>query len=224
MRRSFTIVSIGAHSLVMAALLLSQLLADSALPAPHRPLLFDNVSFMPVDVQLPKPRVAAPATTHEAVSANAAPVIPPAGIAPETERDRDPSPPSIGTISGGEPGPPSAIVDGVGGTGVVAPTPPPPPAPVRLHSGMKAPVKIVHVAPVYPSIAQSARVQGVVILEAVLDAKGRVDSVRVLRSIPLLDQAAVDAVQQWRFTPALLNGQAVPVVMTVTVDFTLQGR
>jgi protein TonB len=89
---------------------------------------------------------------------------------------------------------------------------------------MKAPVKTVHVAPVYPAIAQSARVQGVVILEAVLDARGRVDSVRVLRSIPLLDQAAVDAVQQWRFTPALLNGQAVPVVMTVTVDFTLQGR
>ena len=74
----------------------------------------------------------------------------------------------------------------------------------------------------YPAIAQSARVQGVVILEAVLDANGRVDSVRVLRSIPLLDQAAVDAVRQWRFTPALLNNEAVPVVMTVTVNFALQ--
>jgi protein TonB len=83
-------------------------------------------------------------------------------------------------------------------------------------------VKIFDVAPVYPAIARTARVQGVVILEAVLDAKGRVESVRVLRSIPLLDQAAVDAVQQWRFTPALLNSQAVPVVMTVTVNFRLQ--
>jgi protein TonB len=89
---------------------------------------------------------------------------------------------------------------------------------------MKAPLKIVHVAPVYPAIARSARVQGVVILEAVLDVKGRVESVRVLRSIPLLDQAAVDAVQQWRFTPALLNNEPVPVVMTVTVNFTLQDR
>jgi protein TonB len=58
----------------------------------------------------------------------------------------------------------------------------------------------------------------------VLDANGRVDSVRVLRSIPLLDQAAVDAVRQWRFTPALLNNEAVPVVMTVTVNFALQDR
>ena len=66
--------------------------------------------------------------------------------------------------------------------------------------------------------------QGVVILEAVIDAKGAVASVRVLRSIPLLDQAAVDAVQQWRFTPALLNSEPVPVVMTVTVNFTLQDR
>ena len=87
---------------------------------------------------------------------------------------------------------------------------------------MKAPQKIVDVAPAYPAIARNARVQGVVILEAVLDAKGRVESVRVLRSIPLLDQAAVDAVQQWRFTPALLNNEPVPVVMTVTVNFTLQ--
>ena len=61
-----------------------------------------------------------------------------------------------------------------------------------------------------------------VILETVIDANGGVESVRVLRSVSLLDQAAVDAVKQWRFTPAMLNGQAVPVVMTVTVNFTLQ--
>ena len=54
------------------------------------------------------------------------------------------------------------------------------------------------------------------------NAQGGIESVRVLRSIPVLDQAAVDAVQQWRYTPGLLNGQAVPVVMTVTVNFRLQ--
>jgi protein TonB len=89
---------------------------------------------------------------------------------------------------------------------------------------MKAPVKIADVPPIYPALSRNAHIQGVVILEAVLDAKGRVESVRVLRSVPTLDQAAVDAVQQWRFTPALLNGQPVPVVMTVTVNFTLQDR
>ena len=87
---------------------------------------------------------------------------------------------------------------------------------------MAAPVKVVDAAPVYPAIARTARVEGVVILEAVLDVEGRVDSVRVLRSIALLDQSAVDAVKRWRFTPALLNGQPVSVVMTVTVNFRLQ--
>jgi periplasmic protein TonB len=75
---------------------------------------------------------------------------------------------------------------------------------------------------VYPSIAQSARVQGVVIVEATIGPDGKVSDARVLRSIPLLDQAALDAVRQWVFTPTLLNGVPVPVIMTVTVNFTLQ--
>ena len=77
------------------------------------------------------------------------------------------------------------------------------------------------VAPVYPLIAQSARVQGVVILEAVIGVDGKVVDAKVLRSIPLLDQAALDAVRKWEYAPTLLNGAAVPVVMTVTVTFTL---
>ncbi len=88
---------------------------------------------------------------------------------------------------------------------------------------MQAPRKIVDVTPTYPANgSHSARVEGVVILEAVIDAEGRVESVRVLRSIPLLDQAAMDAVRQWRFTPTRLNGAPVPIVMTVTVNFTLK--
>ena len=74
----------------------------------------------------------------------------------------------------------------------------------------------------YPPIAQSARVQGVVIIEATIGPNGTVQEAKVLRSIPLLDAAALDAVQQWQFTPTLLNGVPVPVIMTVTVNFTLQ--
>jgi protein TonB len=83
------------------------------------------------------------------------------------------------------------------------------------------PQKVRHVAPVYPAVAQSARVQGVVILQAVIGEDGRVLDTAVLRSIPLLDQAAQDAVRQWEFTPTLLNGVPVPVIMTMTVQFTL---
>ena len=106
-----------------------------------------------------------------------------------------------------------------------APPPPPPPAPpqapVRIGSGIRAPTKVVDVKPVYPAIAQSARVQGVVIIEVTLGLDGSVTEARLLRSIPLLDQAAIDAVRQWKFTPTVLNGAPVPVVMTVTVNFSL---
>jgi protein TonB len=87
---------------------------------------------------------------------------------------------------------------------------------------MQAPRKIVHVPPRYPPTAQAARVEGLVALEAVIDATGRVNDVRVVHSIPPLDQAAIDAVRQWRFTPTLLNGEPVSILLTVTVRFTLQ--
>ena len=65
------------------------------------------------------------------------------------------------------------------------------------------------------------RVEGVVILETVIGATGSVEQARVLRSVPLLDDAAVAAVSQWRYTPTLLNGVPVPIIMSVTVNFTL---
>lgn len=120
------------------------------------------------------------------------------------------------------------------------PPPPPPPAPpfagfaepfeqtitrltpARVGGNIRTPVKTKDVKPVFPDIAQSARVQGVVILEVIVDTDGTVANARVLRSIPLLDAAALGAVSQWQFTPSLLNNQPVAVLMTVTVNFTLQ--
>jgi TonB family protein len=94
-------------------------------------------------------------------------------------------------------------------------------APVRVGGDIKEPKKIRHVAPVYPDAALADRVQGVVILEAIIDTNGNVSDAKVLRSVPLLDQAAVDAVLQWQFTPTVLNGTPVRVIMTVTVNFSL---
>jgi protein TonB len=123
-------------------------------------------------------------------------------------------------VEGGVPG---GVVGGVVGGLPEAPPPPPPPpaAPIRVGGVIKQPTKTKDVRPQYPAIAQSARVQGVVIIEAVIGPNGRVQDARVLRSIPLLDQAALDAVRQWEFSPTLLNNQPVPVIMTVTVQFTL---
>ncbi|MFA9452986.1 MAG: energy transducer TonB, partial [Candidatus Aminicenantaceae bacterium] len=95
-------------------------------------------------------------------------------------------------------------------------------APVRAGGQIRAPKLIRRVDPQYPELARQARVEGRVIIEATTDAYGRVQSVRVLRSIPLLDQAAIDAVRQWVYEPMLINGKPRGVIFTVTVTFKLR--
>jgi TonB family protein len=152
------------------------------------------------------------------------------GFAPGTETRLLAHGGSAGAGTGGRIGSGGfGVVGGVvGGLSAAPPPPPPPPPPpgwaqgaIRVGGNVHAPTKTKHVNPEYPAIAQSARVQGVVIIEAIVGPDGRVLDQRILRSIPLLDQAALDAVKQWEFTPTLLNGAPVPIIMTVTVQFTL---
>lgn len=93
---------------------------------------------------------------------------------------------------------------------------------VRVGDGVESPTKTHHVDPIYPSEAKANGVEGVVVIEATIGTDGTVTDARVLKSIPALDQAALDAVLQWEFRPTLLNGEPVAVVMTTTVNFTLQ--
>ena len=88
--------------------------------------------------------------------------------------------------------------------------------PIRVGGQIQAPKQLKRVAPTCPAGAPG----GVVILESTIGTDGKVADVKVLRSIPLLDQSAIDAVRQWEFTPTLLNGSPVPVIMTVTVTYT----
>jgi TonB family protein len=99
----------------------------------------------------------------------------------------------------------------------------PPADPVRVGGPIPAPRKIKDVKPVYPRDAQAARVTGVVILELTIGEDGNVRNAVVLRSVPMLDQAALDCVRQWQFTPTIVSGRTVPVVMTVTVNFAIDG-
>jgi len=94
--------------------------------------------------------------------------------------------------------------------------------PVRIGGNIKTPTKTRDVKPVYPPLAQTANVQGVVIIEALIDIDGKVVDARILRSIPLLNEAALTAVMQWAFAPTLFNGVPRAVMMTVTVNFTQQ--
>jgi protein TonB len=95
-----------------------------------------------------------------------------------------------------------------------------PVAPLRVGGQIKAPTKIKNVTPVYPEIARTARVAGAVTIEATIGPDGKVADATIVRSVPMLDQAALDAVRQWEYTPTLLNGLPVPVMMTITVNFT----
>jgi len=94
-------------------------------------------------------------------------------------------------------------------------------SPVRLEGQYTPPKPILKVKPDYPLRARQARVEGVVILEATTDEYGRVKHVKVLRSIPALDQAAVEAVQHWIYEPMIINGRPRGVIFRVTVNFVL---
>jgi len=93
---------------------------------------------------------------------------------------------------------------------------------VKAEGEIKPPRLVKEAVPIYPLEAQQAQVSGVVILAARLDVEGKVKAVRILRSIPKLDQAAIDAVRQWEYEPLLVKGKPVEVVFTVTVRFYLK--
>jgi len=224
LRRLLTAASVIFHAALVAAIVVIQVFAVGPLPLPQRPLIFEQIH----SVHLAEIPVAAASrassnrsTTTDAVRQSVVPLVEPQGVAPETSL-AGVAPPGSGIPGGVEGG-----VDGIGSIGVTEKAPPPPPAaaappvPVRLHSGIVAPKKIVDVTPPYPQLAQTAHVRGIVILEAVIDSRGNVTDVHVLRSVPMLDQAAIDAVRQWRYTPALLNDRPVPVIITVTINFSM---
>ena len=215
-RKWYTVpVSLLSHSLVIAMFLVLPILA-----APYMPEVFADVDLILITALVPPTPPLPPRpkpvemTEHPPVSTGA-PTEAPTGINPEK-----PAPEAGWEDSKTAPG----IITGNFDSRAIAAPPPQPAAPqepVRIGGTIRQPLKVRNVDPVYPGIAQAARVQGTVIIEAMLSPDGRMMNARVLRSVPLLDQAALDAVRQWEYTPTLLNGVAVPVIMTITVTFTL---
>ena len=119
----------------------------------------------------------------------------------------------------------SGVPTDIGSLGAGAPPPPPPPPqkkdPIRVGGSIQSSRLIRRVEPVYPDLAKRARVQGVVLLQVTVDEIGNVTDINIIRGHPLLNQSAVEAVRQWKYSPTLLNGEPVPVIATVTVNFLL---
>jgi protein TonB len=222
-RRLTVLTSIALHAAAIVVFLLAPLAGAISLPSiVTRIDDFVMAAAMPHPPALPQP----PAPSrHDAPAANpaAAPIHAPRSIEPEVDV---PAPGATHTPGGivvsGGPGVPGGLVSD---TGLILPPPPAPQtprAPVPVGGNIRPPSRVTYVPPVYPAIAQSARIEGTVILEAVIDESGAVTALKVLRSVPLLDEAARTAVARWRYSPTTLNGVKVPVIMTVTVTFTLK--
>ena len=221
-RRIILPLSIALHGAAAAAILIVPLAAEVELPAIARPAprVFHVVTAPPAPVVMPARGVQTPRQARVAPS-EAPPAIIEESKAPEVPPSGVPGAPNLGPI-GTPDGWDTAAVGAPSGVALPVPPAPAPPEPVRPGGRVREPRRIVDVPPVYPQIAIAARKEGVVILEALIDEEGRVEGVKVLRSEPLLDAAAVQAVRRWRYTPTLLNGVPVPVLMTVTVRFSLR--
>lgn len=163
------------------------------------------------------PRVVAKApTAPQPVSTSfTAPIEVPAEIKPEEGLSLGIEGGVPGGVEGGVPG---GVVGGVVGGLIDAP---PPPRVVRVGGHILAPKLIKKVNPAYPELAINARISMVVIMEAQVDTRGYVKTVKILRGHPLFDVPTIEAVKQWRYQPLLLNGEPTEFILTVTVNFNL---
>lgn len=218
-------VSILLHGLVIGVALGASIWFVGDVPEPPIPVTFYATSPPPPPPPPAAPKPAAPKPeTPKVVPVKPVEMAQPTEM-PETVpvplAEPEPEAP-VGIEGGVEGGVPGGVAGGVlggvpGGTGAGLGD-----QPLRVGGDVKAPALTNRVEPTYPEAARKARMEGVVILEAIITAAGNVEDVRVLKAVnPLLDASAVRAVGQWKYRPATLNGRAVRVYLTVTVTFRL---
>ena len=225
------VISTALQVTLAAALLVPLLFMTGALPQP--PVMMAFVAAPPAPPPPPPPPPPPAPPKKDPPPARPVPTSGPALAPIEPPRELPPVPVDTGGeegVEGGvEGGIPGGVLAGVVGgiPDVPLPPPPPPPAPVRrdpvrIGGQIQQPALIRRVEPIYPAVAVHANLEGVVILEAIVDKKGLVEDVKVLRSAgALLDHAALTAVRQWQYSPVMLNGIPERFVLTVVLSFNL---
>jgi periplasmic protein TonB len=235
--------AMGFHAAIVAALIIIPLFTTATIQMTEyveTPL----VAPPPAPAPPPPPPAAGPAPSHIAhpekpklnftMPKLRAPIEMPKKVSSGSNNLAESAPAIAGGVPGGITGGVSGgvlggVVGGVtGGTGPAAPTPPPAAKPVKavpklVHVGgnIRAPRQTYSVEPVYPPLARQTRVWGTVVVDAVIDEHGNVVQERVVSGHPLLIEAALQAVRQWKFAPTTLNGQPISVEMQVQVHFNL---
>lgn len=220
-------LSVVAQTLVLLILILIPLIYTQALP---KAMLSTLLIAPPPPPPPPPPPQAVPVKVIKPVARLLtqgklmAPRAIPKDVAVFKEAELPPEPPAGSGVMGGLGG--GDILGGLGGgSSAGAPPPPPPKAPSRIKLGgqVQAAKIVAQPQPLYPALARQARIQGNVVLHAIIDKDGRVGQLEVVSGHPLLVQAALDAVKQWRYQPTQLNGDPVEVDTTITVSFVLGG-
>ncbi|HLE61000.1 MAG TPA: TonB family protein [Thermoanaerobaculaceae bacterium] len=216
-------IALAIHVLALGGYVIAQMWAVPEIPEPPIQVSFYQAP-PPPPPPPPPPKPAAPQPKPVVQQAAPQPVVQPIAIPdkPAMPGSGDVDDGGVeggveGGVAGGIPGGvPGGVVGGVPGGIVDEP-------PIRIGGEVVPPELINKVQPVYPEIARKARVQGVVIVEAIIDKQGNVTEGRVLRGLPMgVSEAAVAAIGRWKYKPAILNGRPVAVYLTVTVTFTLQ--
>ncbi len=234
---SFALQILGIGVLILIPLIVTEKLPQAQLrdlffappvPPPAGPKTPPNVKIVAAEKLPPQVKPGGPLTEPTYIPPKPQMVVDPpqetAGIGPQT----GPYVPS--SIGAAGPATNSVIADFLRSTErtppprqapVVKPPEPKKPEPLRVSMGVQE-AKIIHkVIPSYPPLAIQARVSGVVRLSAIIGADGRIRELRITNGHPLLTQAAIDAVRQWRYQPTLLNGEPVEVITTIEVYFNL---
>jgi protein TonB len=227
-RRGLTaLTSFGLQALAVAVLLVLPLLRPAGLP------LFRALS---TPVSLGRPLGEAPAPRMRTGTNTLAPSNPrditlrmPRRIPTSIPATSDEGPPSIGTsgpyIPGAGPGSPVGVPNSFStSTSPIMPVPPRPAASLVRISHMSEGDLVHKVLPTYPPLARSARIQGQVVLQAVISKQGVIENLQVLTGHPMLVPAALEAVRQWRYRPYVLNNEPVEVETQITVNFSLAGN
>ncbi len=222
-------ISVVLHTALVLAIAILPLLYYDSLPSQEALKAF---FVSPLEVAPPPPPPppppagartvvkAAPKIDMQQPQGFVAPIEVPNEIRPEEGLDLGVEGGVAGGVEGGVPG---GVVGGVVG-GLPSEAPPPPAKVVRIGGQIAQPKLIRQVKPVYPDLAVQSRVSALVILEAEVDTRGHVKAVKILRGHPLFDDAAQEAVKQWRYQPLLLNGEPTGFILTVTVNFNLQQK
>lgn len=226
-RTSTTLIaSVVLHSILVLAVAILPLLYYDALPTQDalKAFFVTPLEVAPPPPPPPPPPAGAKAVVKAPPKVNlsqpqgfVAPIEVPNEIKPEEGLDLGIEGGVPGGVEGGVPG---GVVGGV--VGGLADAPPPPARVVRIGGQIAQPKIIRKVEPVYPDLAKASRVSAMIILEAEVDTRGAVKGVKVLRGHPLFDEAALEALKQWRYQPLLLNGEPTGFILTVTMNFNLQ--